>query len=119
MRTCFKRLLSGYCRCNGLRNAVEEYRGEVIYTKNKFEQMHQGVAKGLLKGDGKAFEKALLEEINPILREENKAQVMTKAFASRVWRWIVYYCQEGEFPKISLLDRESILAGIRVTPETF
>jgi hypothetical protein len=23
MRSCFKRLLSGYCRCNGLKNVVE------------------------------------------------------------------------------------------------
>jgi len=113
MRTCFKRLLSGYCRCNGLKNAVEVHRGEVLWEKGKFEQMNSEVAKDLLKNKGKAFKKALLEKINPIMKEENKTQVMTKAFASRVWKCIVYYCDEGKFPEVSLLERKNVFDDIR------
>lgn len=73
MRTYFKRLLLGYCKCNGL---------------NKAE-------------------------------DENKAQVMTKAFASRVWKCIVYYCGNGAFPDVSLLDRQNVFDGIRLDASNF
>ena len=87
MRTCFKRLLSGYCKCNGLKNTVKVYRGDLFWEdRDKFEEMPRWVVKDLLKHKGKAFEKALFDKINPILKDEN----MTKAFASRVLKCIVY-----------------------------
>ena len=120
MRTCFKRLLSGYCKCNGLKNTVKVYRGDLFWEdRDKFEEMPRWVVKDLPKHKGKAFEKALLDKINPILKDENKAQVMTKAFASRVWKCIVYYVQEGKFPKIPLLDPKGIFNDIVADSSNF
>ena len=120
MRTCFKRLLSGYCRCNGLNNAVKVHRGDLFWkNRDESKEMSQGVVKDLLKNNGKAFEKALLEKINPILQEKNKEQVMTKAFASRIWKCIVYYCYNGAFPDVSLLDRKNVFDGIRTDLSNF
>ena len=120
MRTCFKRLLSGYCKYNGLKNTVKVYRGDLFWeNRDKFEEMPRWVVKDLLKHKEKAFEKALLDKINPILKDENKAQVMTKAFASRVWKCIVYYVQEGKFPKIPLLDPKGIFNDIVADSSNF
>lgn len=115
MRTCFKRLLSGYCRCNGLENTVraDERTGELFWTEYEFERMNSEAAKDLLKRKGKACKKALLEKINPLLKEKNKTRVMTKAFASRVWKSIAYYCEHWKFPEVSLLDPKNIFDAVR------
>lgn len=120
MSACFKRLLLGYCRHDGLTDAVEVDRGDLNWKKrDKFTKIHPNVVKDLLEEKGKSFGKALLDKINPILKEKNKVQVMTKAFASRVWKCIVYYCDNGEFPDVSLLDRKNVFEDIRRDASNF